>query len=124
MSGEATLPADLESASLEEVKKTFQHMSAHAAVNLLHEYLDMVSVSQDPEVKRKALLFVSEMAAMGAPKPKEERQDYPVLHFNIGSAPLQVTASTPDGRTQTLEFTPSEVMAANTYVNADVNFDD
>jgi hypothetical protein len=120
----ATVPDDLSDLTVEDLKKLFQEASAMAAVHMLHEYIDVVRVSQDPEVKRKALVFFRENSALGAVAPKEDKPDYPVFHFNIGGgANMTVTASTPQG-TQTLEFTPSEVMAASAYINADVAFDD
>jgi hypothetical protein len=113
-----------------ELKQSFMLSLGTATHNMLPGLVEDLLASEDPELKRKFMAFAVETLGWKKPPPKDANDNLPVFNFNFGTGgSMQVTAVSPDGTQQQIEFTPDRdvpafMQSAAIVVNDDILFDD
>lgn len=106
--------------TLAEVRDLLHGEMLDAIGAILPSFVEDVLMSEDPDVKRKALAFFADATGLIADKKADPLSNLPVFNFNFGNGGVQISATSPDGTTQTLDLKPTPAMLASASVNADI----
>ena len=120
-----TPPSDLDSLSDEELRDLARSLAGRSVVELLPDFVAELKHAETLEDKRKGLAFLVELSGYKAPPQKEEKDTLPLINITIGRN-VQVKATSPEGETQTLEFSAGDLSAAMLemqHVNEDLVLD-
>ena len=116
-----------EAMQLAEFKKHLHGEMQTAVLALLPGYFEMVSFTQDPEVKRKALQLMIQTVGAEAEKKQDPYGNLPVVNitFSNGTMSSQTTMPAIEIEATVLEtLQPTPAMLKRSNVNADVDFGD
>lgn len=120
-----TIPTDLTTLEDEDLREIARSLANRSLVELLPDFVAEIKHADSIEEKRKGLVFLMELAGAKAPAPKEEKDNLPLINITIGRS-VQVQATSPEGETQTVEFSAADLSAAMlemSHVNEDLVLD-
>jgi hypothetical protein len=112
---EELVPLEESKVSLDDARSIIPVLAAAASVEMFHKYTAMVMASEDPEVVRKGLQTMDNLAALGAQVPKD-----PLFNIPRANITIDLGEDTPRSVQVTFDATPTPQMQSRRSLNLEV----